>query len=70
MPWWETVLFVMALAVAIWGFVSIVGLQTRRLTRRTDRTAEDLYRSYADSAHNQHRPSRAHDGQWQDDEPA
>jgi hypothetical protein len=28
-PWWETVLFLMAVAVALWGFASIVGLRTR-----------------------------------------
>jgi hypothetical protein len=69
LPWWETVLFLIAAAVAIWGFISIVGLQTRRLTRRTGRTAENLYPGYADSARKQRRYARQHGGQWHDDEP-
>jgi hypothetical protein len=69
LPWWETVLFLMAVALAIWGFISIVGFRTRTLTRRTDRTAEDLYPDYADSARKQRRYAREHGGQWHDDEP-
>jgi hypothetical protein len=68
-PWWETVLFFMAVAVAIWGFASIVGFRTRTLTRKTDRTAEDLYPDYADSARKQRRYAREHGGHRQDDEP-
>ena len=68
-PWWETVLFLMAVAVAIWGFASIVGLRTRTLTRKTDRTAEDLYPDFADSPRKQRRYAREHGGQWHDDEP-
>jgi hypothetical protein len=68
-PWWETVLFLMAVAVAIWGFASIVGFRTRTLTRKTDRTAEDLYPDYADSVRKQRRYAREHGGYWHDDEP-
>jgi hypothetical protein len=68
-PWWETVLFFMAVAVAIWGFASIVGFRTRTLTRKTDRTAEDLYPDYADSARKQRRYAREHGGHWHDNEP-
>ncbi len=70
LPWWETVLFLMAVAVAIWGFSSIVGFRTRTLTRRTDRTAEDLYSEHADSARKQRRYAREHGGQWHDHEPS
>jgi hypothetical protein len=31
-----------------YGFCSIVGFETRWLTRKTDRRAEDLYDRYAD----------------------
>ena len=41
MPWWEIILFFAAVALAIYGFASIVGFRTRTLTRRTDRTAEN-----------------------------
>ena len=49
MPWWGTVLFLAAVMLAIWGFLSIVGFRTRTLTRKTDRRAEDLYPNYAGS---------------------
>ena len=68
MPWWETVLFLMAVAVAIWGFTWLVGFRTRVVTRGTDRTAEDLYSNYADSARKQRRYAREHGGQWHDHE--
>jgi hypothetical protein len=60
MPWWGTVLFLAAVALAIWGFMSIVGFRTRTLTRKTDRRAEDLYPNYAGSQHEKHRFSRDH----------
>ncbi len=41
--------FVVVVLLAIWGFVSIVGLNTRWLSRRTDRTAESMYGAYAGS---------------------
>ena len=34
---------VVVVLLAIWGFVSIVGSNTRWLSRRTDRTAESMY---------------------------
>jgi hypothetical protein len=42
-PWWETVLFLMAVAAAIWGFASIVGFRTRTLTRKTDQEFSQSY---------------------------
>lgn len=69
-PWWGYVLFLMAVAVAIWGFISLVGFDTRYLTRRTQRTAENLYPNYAGSLRKQRRYAREHGGQWRDDEDA
>ena len=68
MPWWETTLFLMAVVLAIWGFVSMVGIRTRILTRKTYRTAEDIYPNYADSERKQRQYAREHGGQWHDDE--
>jgi hypothetical protein len=69
MPWWGTVLFLAAVVLAIWGFLSIVGFRTRTLTRKTDRRAEDLYANYADPGRGRHRYLYAH-GVWRDhDEP-
>ena len=42
LPWWGYVLFLMAVVLAIWGFISLVGFRTDFLTRKTYRTAEDL----------------------------
>jgi hypothetical protein len=67
LPWWGYVLFLLAVAVAIWGFLSLVKFRTNELTRKTDRTAQDLYPSYADSLRKQHRFAREHGGQWHDD---
>lgn len=67
LPWWGYVLFLMAVAIAIWGFLSLVKSRTRDLSRKTDRTAQDLYPSYADSLRKQHRFAREHGGQWRDD---
>jgi hypothetical protein len=67
MSWWETILFVAAVIVAIWGFASLVGFRTRSLTRRTDRTAEQMYDQFADSPHQQRKYAREHGGQWRND---
>jgi len=68
MPWWGTVLFLAAVVLAIWGFMSIVGFRTRTLTRKTDRRAEDLYPNYAGSQRERHRHTHDH-GVWRDHDP-
>ena len=67
MPWWEAILFFAAVILAIWGFVSMVGFRTRYLTRRTDRSAEDLYDDHADSPREQRRYARRHGGEWRNE---
>ncbi len=66
--WWLDIIVPVLLALAVFGFVLIVRLQTHRLTDRTTRTAEDLYPRYADSIRKQHKYAREHGGQWQDAE--
>jgi hypothetical protein len=66
MSWWETAIFLMVVAVAIWGFISLVGFNTRVFTRKASRTAEDLYPDFADSARKQHRHAREHGDQHRD----
>ncbi len=68
LPWWEVILFLVAVVLAIWGFLSLVGLQTRMITRRTHRVAADLYSKYADSLRKQRRYARERGGQWHDNE--
>jgi hypothetical protein len=63
MPWWEIILFFIAVAFAIYGFASIVGFRTRTLTRPTDRTAENMYDNFANPPHKQRRHAREHGGE-------
>ena len=63
MPWWGDVLFLMAAGLAIWGFLLMVGFRTKTLTRRTYRTAENLYPNFADSPRKQRRYAREHERQ-------
>jgi prepilin signal peptidase PulO-like enzyme (type II secretory pathway) len=65
--WWEYVLGAVVLIVVGYMFAVIVGFNTRRFTRRTDRRAEDLYDSYADSPREQRRLARERDGEWTDE---
>jgi hypothetical protein len=67
LPWWGYVLFLLAVAIAIWGFISLVKFRTRDLSRKSDRTAEDLYPNYADSLRQHHRFAQERGGQWRDD---
>jgi hypothetical protein len=67
MPWWEAIIFFAAVILAIWGFVSLVGFRTRTLTRRTDRTAQDLYGGYANSPREQRKYAKRHGGEWHND---
>lgn len=63
LPWWGDVLFALAVIMAIWGFISLVGFRTHILTRKTDRRAEDLYPFYADTVP----PRRRHERRQDDD---
>jgi hypothetical protein len=67
MSWWEIVIFIAVVILAVWGFASMVGVETRLLTRRTRRSAQDLYGSYADSPRKQRRYAREHGGEWHND---
>jgi hypothetical protein len=68
MPWWGYILFALALAFAVKGLLALVGVETRWVTRKSTRTAEDLYQDYADSPREQRRYAREHGGEWHDQE--
>jgi len=68
--WWEDVLIGALLLLGIFCFVSLVGFNTRRLTRKTSRTAENLYPNFADSPKQQAKYAREHGGSWREDEGA
>jgi hypothetical protein len=66
--WWEYVILVLVMIFGIYCFAWLVGFRTRTLTRKADRTAEDLYDSYADSPRKQRKYARQHGIQWREDE--
>lgn len=65
--WWQYVIMAVVAIVVVYAFVSLTGFQTRRLTRKTDRTAEDIYDSYADSPGKQRRYARKRGGEWRNE---
>jgi hypothetical protein len=63
---WLDVVIVALFAVGIYCFAVLAGWQTRLLTRRSNRRAEDMYDEYADSPHAQRRFARQHGETWQE----
>ena len=67
--WWLSDIIVPAvLILGVCGFVLLARFQAQRLTRKSTRTAEDLYPSYADSLSRQRKYAKEHGGQWRDRE--
>jgi hypothetical protein len=52
---WVDIVVVLLFAFGIYGFATLVGFNTRWLTRKTDRRAEDLYDEHADPPPSRHR---------------
>ena len=65
---WLDVVIVALFAMGIYCFAVLCGWQTRLLSRRTSRRAEDMYDDYADSTRRQRR-AKEHGGTWQDQPP-
>lgn len=65
--WWQYVIAAVLVTLAVWGFVSVVRLQTHRLSDRTDNTAEDVYDRYADSDRQQRKYARERGGEWRNE---
>jgi len=57
--WWLYIIVAAVLLFGIYAFLVLAGFETRTLSRRTSRTAESMYSSYADSP----RKQRRHAGQ-------
>lgn len=53
--WWVDVVVAVLFLFGIYGFATLVGFNTRRLTRRSDRRAEDMYDQYAGPPRSRHR---------------
>jgi hypothetical protein len=66
---WMDIVAGAVLLAGIYAFMQLVGWQTRMMTRRTRRRAEDMYGDFADSPRKQRRLAREHDGEHRD-EPA
>jgi hypothetical protein len=47
--WWEYLIAAGVLALVVYAFVGLVRFRTEMMTSKTDRRAEDLYDSYADT---------------------
>jgi hypothetical protein len=61
--WWEYVIIAAVLLFGIYAFATLTGFETRMLSRRTTRTAADLYASYSDSPRKQRHNARQHGGE-------
>jgi hypothetical protein len=68
--WWQYLIGAVVVIVVVYGFISLTRFQTGRLSRKTDRTAEDMYGSYADSLPKQRRYARERGGEWADEQRA
>jgi len=55
--WWLDIVVVLLFLFGIYGFVTLAGFNTRRLTSKTDRRAEDLYDQYGYHQRRRHRHS-------------
>jgi hypothetical protein len=58
---WLDVVIVALFVVGIYSFAVLCGWQTRLLSRRTNRRAEDMYDEYAGSPRKQRRYAEQHD---------
>ena len=55
--WWVNIVVPILMALAVYGFLSWAGFQTRFLSRKTDRRATDMYDQYGDTPEKRHRRS-------------
>ena len=65
--WWQILIGAAVVIIVGYSIFSLARFQTRILTRRTDRTASDMYDSYADSPRKQHRYAGQRGGEWKDE---
>jgi len=65
--WWQYLIAAVVVILAVWGFISVVKLQTHRLSDKTDNTAEDVYDRYGGSLDKQRRYAQERGGEWKDE---
>ncbi len=61
---WLDIGIVALFLVGLYALFELVGWRTRLLTRRSHRTAENMYNQYADSPRRQRRYAKEHGGTW------
>jgi len=66
--WWQYIIIAAVILLGIYGFLVFTRFETRNLSRRTSRTAADLYPHYADSLRKQRRYAKQHGGEWVGDD--
>lgn len=65
--WWQYLIGAVVVIVVVYAFISLVRFQTRRLSSRTNRTAEDVYDNYADPLRKQRKYAQERGGEWKDE---
>lgn len=65
---WMNLVVILMLLAGVYGFARLAGFRTKRLSSHTDRTAEDMYDTYADSVRQQERFAHRHGGSWRVDD--
>ena len=63
MSWWMYIVVLAILLFGIYAFLELVGVRTRWMTRRSERTAESMYDSYSDSQRAQRRYAKRRGGE-------
>jgi NADH:ubiquinone oxidoreductase subunit 3 (subunit A) len=65
--WWQILIGAAVVIIVGYAILTLVRFQTRLLTRRTSRTANDMYDSYADPLRQQRRYTQERGGEWKDE---
>ena len=66
--WWQYIVIAAVILFGIYGFLVLTRFETRKLSRRTSRTAADMYPGYADSPRRQRQYVRQHGGERASDD--
>ena len=66
--WWQYIIIAAIIVLGIYGFLVMTRFETWNLSRRTTRTAQDVYPSYADSLRKQRQYARQHGLEWTSDD--
>jgi len=65
---WLDIAIAALFVAGIYAFVTLVRWRTRDVTRRSSRTADNLYGQYADSPRKQRQYARRRGGSWTDEQ--